>query len=82
MDQANLIIELLKMLDLKRIHLLSHDYGDTVAQELLARQHEGKLSFEIVSLCMMNGGIFPSIHRPIFSQKVFVVDVCFSSINY
>ncbi|KAJ6215680.1 hypothetical protein RDWZM_010180 [Blomia tropicalis] len=70
LDQANLIIELLKMLDLKRIHLLSHDYGDTVAQELLARQHEGKLSFEIVSLCMMNGGIFPSIHRPIFSQKL------------
>lgn len=37
MDQAELVIGLAKQLNLKRVHLMSHDYGDTVAQELLAR---------------------------------------------
>ncbi|MBX7116141.1 MAG: alpha/beta hydrolase, partial [Myxococcaceae bacterium] len=29
------------------VDLLSHDFGDTVVQELLARQNEGKLPFKI-----------------------------------
>ncbi|KAH9402975.1 hypothetical protein TYRP_015739 [Tyrophagus putrescentiae] len=71
MDQAELVIGLAKQLNLKRVHLMSHDYGDTVAQELLARYKEKSLPFEIASVTMMNGGVFPSVHRPVFMQKVF-----------
>jgi hypothetical protein len=36
-DQANLIERLLDRLEIQEYHILAHDYGDTVAQELLAR---------------------------------------------
>lgn len=36
-DQADLQQALLTSLGISSIHLLAHDYGDTVAQELLAR---------------------------------------------
>lgn len=37
MEQADIAEELLKKLKIIQVHLLSHDYGDTVALELLAR---------------------------------------------
>src|SRR5579872_5132875 len=36
-DQADLHEALLREQDVSRYHILAHDYGDTVAQELLAR---------------------------------------------
>ncbi|TGK01290.1 alpha/beta fold hydrolase [Leptospira langatensis] len=59
----------------KSVHLLAHDLGDTVAQELLARYRE-KLSGqriggpEIKSVFFLNGGIFPETHRPRAVQKL------------
>ena len=44
------------------VHVLAHDYGDTVAQELLAREHEGRVRLRSVSF--LNGGLFPETHRP------------------
>lgn len=69
-EQANITEALIGMLKVKGLHILAHDYGDTVAQELLARQNEGSLSFTIRTLCLLNGGIFPSHHRPTWAQKV------------
>lgn len=43
-------------------HVLAHDYGDTVAQELLAREREGRL--RLASVVFLNGGLFPEAHRP------------------
>src|ERR1700733_757044 len=40
LDQATLHERLLFDLGIERVHLLAHDYGDTVAQELLARNDE------------------------------------------
>lgn len=40
MDMANLIEALLKHLKVKTFHVLSHDLGDTVAQELIARYED------------------------------------------
>ncbi|RMB89995.1 hypothetical protein DUI87_33607 [Hirundo rustica rustica] len=55
----------------QRINLLSHDYGDTVAQELLHRyEHNRTGSILINSLCLSNGGIFPETHYPRFIQKL------------
>ena len=49
--------------------------GDTVAQELLARfgqrQSDGiSSSLEVKSCVLLNGGLFPEQHRPLFMQKV------------
>lgn len=52
----------------REVALLAHDYGDTVAQELLARQHEGRLGFRITSAVFLNGGLFPEATRPLRLQ--------------
>uniref|UniRef100_A0A9L0SAH3 Mesoderm specific transcript n=1 Tax=Equus caballus TaxID=9796 RepID=A0A9L0SAH3_HORSE len=72
-EQASIVEALLRHLGLqnRRINLLSHDYGDTVAQELLYRfkqNRSGRLT--IKSLCLSNGGIFPETHRPLLLQKL------------
>lgn len=46
-----------------RFHVLAHDYGDTVAQELLARDDE-RPTPRLASVCLLNGGLFPETHRP------------------
>jgi pimeloyl-ACP methyl ester carboxylesterase len=54
------------------VFILAHDYGDTVAQELLARQQDGTLPFRIHKVCLLNGGIFPEATRPILMQKLLL----------
>jgi pimeloyl-ACP methyl ester carboxylesterase len=66
-DQATLHEALLAALGVGRVHVLAHDYGDTVAQELLARHEErraaGRDGVHIRSVCFLNGGLFPETHR-------------------
>uniref|UniRef100_A0A8C3BF28 Mesoderm specific transcript n=1 Tax=Cairina moschata TaxID=8855 RepID=A0A8C3BF28_CAIMO len=72
-EQASIVEGLLRHLGLHRhgINLVSHDYGDTVAQELLHRYERNRTgSILIKSLCLSNGGIFPETHRPRLIQKV------------
>jgi len=69
-DQADLIQGWIEGLGFKRVHLLAHDYGGTVAQELLAREQESELSFAIASVCLLNSGLFPEVHAPLFIQKI------------
>lgn len=71
-DQGDVLEALLKQLGVTRIHILAHDYGNTITQELLARDTEGKLGFEIASICFLNGALFPETHRPIFAQKLLI----------
>lgn len=69
-EQADIVESLLKEQQITRCRVLAHDYGDTVFQELLARQIEGTLSFEITRCAMLNGGIFHGVHRPLLAQKL------------
>src|SRR5690554_6242724 len=54
-DQADLQEGLLRAAGVARAHILAHDYGDTVAQELLARHEDrrarGDTSLAIASCC-------------------------------
>ena len=75
-DQADLIEQLLSSKQIKRVKILSHDYGDTVAQELLARyndrinnQDEGLV---IESICFLNGGLFSETHQPLLIQQILM----------
>lgn len=63
-NQADMIEALMKHRGIKEAHILAHDVGDTVAQELLARHNESSLSFRILSCIFLNGGIIPELHRP------------------
>lgn len=66
--QADLFEALLARENVTRYRLLAHDYGDTVAQELLARQSGARA--KIVAACLLNGGVFPELHRPLLTQKL------------
>ncbi|MDR3419159.1 MAG: alpha/beta hydrolase [Nevskia sp.] len=76
LDQADLHEALLRHEGIARYHILAHDYGDTVAQELLARHEERKAdgdgSLRLQSLCLLNGGLFPESHRPRTVQKLLL----------
>jgi pimeloyl-ACP methyl ester carboxylesterase len=71
-EQADLFEALVRKLGLTRFHVLAHDYGDTVAQELLARQNAGKGAGEWLSVCFLNGGLFPETHRALLTQKLLL----------
>ncbi|XP_075455474.1 mesoderm-specific transcript homolog protein isoform X3 [Ascaphus truei] len=65
----------------QKVNLLSHDYGDTVAQELLHRyEHKRAGHINIGSLCLSNGGIFPETHHPRLVQKLLKDSGIFSPI--
>lgn len=70
-DQADLQEALLRRLDIDACDVLAHDYGDTVAQELLARRVEARDARPAIrSACFLNGGLFPETHRAAFVQKL------------
>uniref|UniRef100_A0A8K9URL0 Mesoderm specific transcript n=1 Tax=Oncorhynchus mykiss TaxID=8022 RepID=A0A8K9URL0_ONCMY len=72
-EQASVVEALVSHLGLteQRVNLLSHDYGDTVALELLYRSDHNRTGhLTINSLCLSNGGIFPETHHPRFLQKL------------
>lgn len=71
-EQADIVEDLIRQLDLKRFHVLAHDYGDTVAQELLARQNAGTGAGDWTSICFLNGGLFPETHKALLIQKLLL----------
>ena len=85
MTEADIVEGLLQYLGVKQVHVLAHDIGDTVAQEMLARYNDRTAglssglshpsSLKILSLCFLNGGLFPEQHRPSFTQKLLNNDL-------
>lgn len=71
LEQADLQQALLDHLGVcEPSHLLVHDYGNSVGQELLARHEEG--GFALASCVFLNGGLFPETHRAVLSQKLLL----------
>ncbi|XP_077355525.1 mesoderm-specific transcript homolog protein [Festucalex cinctus] len=89
-EQASVVEALVAHLGLanQRINLLSHDYGDTVALELLYRSEQNRTGhLNINSLCLSNGGLFPEVHHPRLLQKLlkdstFLAPVLMRLTNY
>ncbi|MBA4287969.1 MAG: alpha/beta hydrolase [Pseudomonas sp.] len=71
LEQADLQQALLAHLGFdKAVHVLAHDYGDSVAQELLARHQAGRA--KLASCVFLNGGLFPETHHPVLVQKLLL----------
>lgn len=71
-NQTDVLQALLEHLKIRRVHILAHDYGNTITQELLARSEENRLDFSIETICLLNGALFPETHRPILAQKILI----------
>jgi pimeloyl-ACP methyl ester carboxylesterase len=56
--QADLAMAFVAELGLTRLALLSHDFGDTVGGELLARRAEGSWPVEVTRRVVTNGSIY------------------------
>lgn len=74
LEQADLQQVLLCHLQIDQpVHVLAHDYGDSIAQELLARHCEGR--FDLGSCVFLNGGLFPETHRALLIHKLLLSPV-------
>lgn len=71
--QADLLTHFMRLFKVNSVQVLSHDYGDTVAQELLARCClNEKNALKIERLCLLNGGLFSETHKPVLLQKLLL----------
>ncbi len=70
-DHADQVQGLLASLGIDGYGILAHDYGDTVVQELIARSLEGRARAPAF-VCLLNGGLFPEVHRPRLIQKLLL----------
>lgn len=56
-EQADYAIKLCEKLSLQKIHLIAHDYGTSVATEIIARDNNKKLQIDIQSVTLCNGSM-------------------------
>ncbi len=69
-EQAEMAIELWKQLGLKEIHLVSHDYGTTIANEIIVRKLQGFEPVKIKSVTFCNGSLHIELAHLKFIQKL------------
>lgn len=69
-DQADRVLLWLARLNIRRLHLIAHDMGTSVACEMLARRAAGSLPVKIDSLVLSNGSVFIEQARLTPSQKL------------
>ncbi|AGB22962.1 putative hydrolase or acyltransferase of alpha/beta superfamily [Mycobacterium sp. JS623] len=72
-DHADMHEALLAHLGVESAHILAHDIGDSVGQELLARHEFGQPAYgalRIDSITWLNGGLFNEAYTPRLMQKV------------
>jgi pimeloyl-ACP methyl ester carboxylesterase len=56
--QADIVVAFTSALDIRELALLTHDMGDTVGGELLARQMEGSWPVDVTRRVVTNGSIY------------------------
>ena len=56
-EQADIALQLWKQMGLTKVTLLAHDYGTSVATEIIARHNKQQIDLEIDQLILCNGSI-------------------------
>lgn len=63
-EQADLVEAVWAHAGVGATTVVAHDYAVSVTQELLARRAEGRLAVELEGVHLLNGGLYPDLHRP------------------
>jgi len=71
-EQADIAEALWRVRGVRQTALIAHDYGVSVAQELLARLAEGRLEVDVPLVVFLNGGLYPEAHRPQPAQLILL----------
>lgn len=69
-QQTDMILALLAHRGITEVDVLAHDFGDSVAQELVARAPLTALKLR--SVCYLNGGLFMEAARPRLIQRLLL----------
>lgn len=69
-DHADMYTALLQHLNVSEVHILAHDLGNSVVQELIVRDQENKNAFVIKSIAFLNGGLFIDVYKPRLIQRL------------
>jgi pimeloyl-ACP methyl ester carboxylesterase len=69
-EQADVAMLVAREMGLRKVHLVAHDMGTSVATELLARRERGLLPFEVASLVLMNGSVHIELAHLTVGQKL------------
>ena len=69
-EQADVTEALWRRLGIEETGLVGHDYGATVAQELLARAEEGALDARLNGVVLLNAGLYVELARPLLIQRL------------
>jgi pimeloyl-ACP methyl ester carboxylesterase len=72
-EQAGLAEAVWQHFGVQETLLVAHDYGATVAVELLARQAEGRLTARIRRVFLMNSGLYVDVQRPVLVQNLLQI---------
>lgn len=84
LEQADLVQALWAYVGIQRTHLLAHDYGSSVATELLARRAFGYVNHgsatkqrvpeqtQILSATFLNSGLLPEVIHPTWGQRLLM----------
>lgn len=70
--QADLFDGLIDHLKITDFDILAHDYGVSVAQELIARQLGDQAIGNYLSCAFLNGGLFPETHKALILQRLLL----------
>jgi pimeloyl-ACP methyl ester carboxylesterase len=69
-EQADLTEALWRRLGIDETGAIAHDYGATVAQELLARAEDNALETRLTGVVLLNAGLYVELARPLLIQRL------------
>lgn len=69
-EYCEIVNHLVEHLKITKSHILSHDLGVSVAQELISWNLEQNNKFKIMSSAFVNGSLFIDVYRPRFIQRL------------
>ena len=71
-EQADLVEALWQHEGVRSTIVVAHDYAVSVTEELLARRASGALASELSAVHLLNGGLYPDLHRPLPTQMALL----------
>ncbi|MFT5165326.1 MAG: pimeloyl-ACP methyl ester carboxylesterase [Saprospiraceae bacterium] len=73
-EQAEVALALWQKLGLDKVHLLAHDYGTSVATEIIARANQGYEPIRLQSITLGNGSMLIEMSQLLITQKLLKHD--------
>ena len=69
-DQADIALGLWRALGIDEVHLVAHDYGTSIATELITRHVRGHCPIRLRSVTLSNGSVHIELARPLLAQRL------------